>query len=309
MRILILGAGGIGGYFGARMQAAGGDVTFLVRPARAAQLARDGLRVKSPFGDLALPAQAVTRETLVGTYDVVFVSCKAYDLASAIDAIAPAVGPETAVVPLLNGIRHVDTLVGRFGAERVLGGVALISVALDGDGTVLHLNKVHKLVVGSRTSPENRWLAPLAELLGRCGVDFTLSGNVVQAMWDKVVFLATLAGSTCLMRASVGDIMRTLAGESFVRALFAECTALAAASGQALSEAQQAAYLGQLTDPASGLMASMLRDVERGGPTEAEHILGDLVARAQAKGVAAPNLALAYSHLQAYDRRRLAASA
>ena len=306
MRILILGAGGIGGYFGARIQAAGGDVTFLVRPARAAQLARDGLRVKSPFGDLALPAQAVTRETLVGTYDVVFVSCKAYDLASAIDAIAPAVGPETAVVPLLNGIRHIDTLVGRFGAERVLGGVALISVALDADGTVLHLNKVHKLVVGSRTSPENRWLAPLAELLGRCGVDFTLSGNVVQAMWDKVVFLATLAGSTCLMRASVGDIMRTLAGESFVRGLFAECAALAAASGQALSEAQQAAYLGQLTDPASGLMASMLRDVERGGPTEAEHILGDLVARAQALGVAAPNMALAYSHLQAYDFRRQA---
>mgnify|MGYP003609409241 CR=1 FL=1 len=306
MRILILGAGGIGGYFGARIQAAGGDVTFLVRPARAAQLARDGLRVKSPFGDLALPAQAVTRETLVGTYDVVFVSCKAYDLASAIDAIAPAVGPETAVVPLLNGIRHIDTLVGRFGAERVLGGVALISVALDADGTVLHLNKVHKLVVGSRTSPENRWLAPLAELLGRCGVDFTLSGNVVQAMWDKVVFLATLAGSTCLMRASVGDIMRTLAGESFVRGLFAECAALAAASGQALSEAQQAAYLGQLTDPASGLMASMLRDVERGGPTEAEHILGDLVARAQGLGLAAPNMALAYSHLQAYDFRRQA---
>ena len=308
MRILMLGAGGIGGYFGGRMQAAGGDVSFLVRPGRAAQLARDGLRVQSPFGDLTLPAQTVTQESLNSTYDVVFVSCKAYDLASAIEAIAPAVGPETAVIPLLNGIRHVDLLVERFGAARVQGGVALISVALAADGTVQHLNKVHKLIVGSRTAPENRWLAPLVELLGKCGVDFTHSPNVVQAMWDKVVFLATLAGSTCLMRASVGDIMHTLAGEAFVRALFAEGVAIAAASGQPLGEAQQVAYLGQLTDPASGLMASMLRDVERGGPTEAEHILGDLVARAQAKGVAAPNLALAYSHLQAYDRRRLAAS-
>lgn len=309
MRILMLGAGGIGGYFGGRMQAAGGDVSFLVRPARAEALKRDGLRVQSPFGDLALPAQTVTRETLNATYDVVFVSCKAYDLDSAIEAIAPAVGPETAVIPLLNGIRHVDVLVERFGAARVQGGVALISVALAADGTVQHLNKVHKLVVGSRTAPENRWLEPLCALLGQCGVEFTRSPNVVQAMWDKVVFLATLAGSTCLMRASVGNLMHTRAGETFVRALFAECAAIAAASGQALSEAQQAAYLGQLTDPASGLMASMLRDVERGGPTEAEHILGDLVGRAEARGVAAPNLALAYSHLQAYDLRRLAASA
>ena len=306
MRILMLGAGGIGGYFGGRMQAAGGDVSFLVRPGRAAQLARDGLRVQSLFGDLTLPAQTVTQESLNSTYDVVFVSCKAYDLASAIEAIAPAVGPETAVIPLLNGIRHVDLLVERFGAARVQGGVALISVALAADGTVQHLNKVHKLIVGSRTAPENRWLAPLVELLGKCGVDFTHSPNVVQAMWDKVVFLATLAGSTCLMRASVGDIMHTLSGEAFVRALFAEGVAIAAASGQALGEAQQAAYLGQLTDPASGLMASMLRDVEKGGPTEADHILGDMVARAEALNLDAPLLRLAYSHLQAYDLRRKA---
>ena len=306
MRILILGAGGIGGYFGARMQAAGGDVTFLVRPARAAQLMQDGLRVDSPFGNLCLPAQVVTRETLASAYDVVFVSCKAYDLDSAIDAIAPAVGPETAVIPLLNGIRHVDALVERFGPSRVLGGVALISVALAADGTVQHLNKLHKLVVGSREAPENRWLAPLAERLGQCGVDFSLSANVVQAMWDKIVFLATLAGSTCLMRASVGDIMQTVAGETFVRTLFAECAAIAAANGQPLSEAQQGGYLATLTDPSSGLMASMLRDVERGGATEADHILGDLLRRAQALGVATPTLALAYSSLQAYDRRRQA---
>ena len=308
MRILILGAGGIGGYYGARMQAAGGDVTFLVRPGRAEQLKKDGLHVDSPFGNLVLPAQVLTQAEISSPYDVVFVSCKAYDLESAIEAIAPAVGPETAIIPLLNGIRHIDVLVDRFGPERVLGGVALISVALAADGTVQHLNKLHKIVIGSRGSQANRHLAPLAELLGACGVDFTLSGNVVQAMWDKVVFLATLAGSTCLMRASVGDIMHTLAGESFVRTLFAECAAVAAVSGQALSDAQQGAYLATLTDPASGLMASMLRDVERGGPTEAEHILGDFVQRAQTLGVPTPLLALAYSHLQAYDRRRQTAT-
>lgn len=306
MRILMLGAGGIGGYFGGRMQAAGGDVSFLVRPGRAAQLARDGLRVQSPFGDLTLPAQTVTQETLDSTYDVVFVSCKAYDLASAIEAIAPAVGPETAVIPLLNGIRHVDLLVERFGAARVQGGVALISVALAADGTVQHLNKVHKLIVGSRSASENRWLAPLVELLGKCGVDFTHSPNVVQAMWDKVVFLATLAGSTCLMRASVGVIMGTLAGEGFINGLLDECAAIAAANGRKLADPQLTVFRNMLTDRNSPLVASMLRDVEAGKPTEADHILGDMIAWGESKQVATPLLRLAYSHLQAYERRRQA---
>ena len=308
MRILILGAGGIGGYFGARMQAAGGDITFLVRPARAAQLRAEGVRVQSPFGDLCLPAQVESAETLKQTYDVIFLSCKAYDLPSALDAIAPAVGPETAIIPLLNGIRHIDALVERFGDARVQGGVALISVALAGDGTIHHLNTVHKLVIGARHPEGNRWLPPLAELLGKSGVDFTLSASVEQAMWDKVVFLSSLAGATCTFRASIGAIMHTQAGEAFVRGLFAECAAVAQAAGHALSETQQAAYLRQLTDPASALMASMLRDVERGGPTEADHILGDMAARAKVLGVEIPCLALAYSHLQAYDIRRAASA-
>ena len=309
MRILVLGAGGIGGYYGARIQAAGGDVTFLVRPARAKQLAKDGLNVTSPFGDLHLVPQCVTRDELKSPFDVIILSCKAFDLASAIEAIAPAVGEGTVILPLLNGVRHIETLVERFGSEHVLGGVAAISVTLAPHGEIQHLNKMHRFITGARSTPAPKALAPLAELLAKAGFDFILSNNIDQALWDKFVFLTALASATCTLRASVGQILDTVAGEAFIVGLLDECASVAAASGHAVPEAQLAAYRTQLTEKGSGLMASMLRDVEKGGPTEADHILGDMVARAEAKGVAVPMLRLAYSHLQAYDLRRKAAAA
>ncbi len=306
MRILVLGAGGIGGYFGARIHAAGGDVTFLARPARAAQLRESGLKVVSPQGDTQIVPRVLTSGELDENFDVVILSCKAYDLASAMDAIAPAVGGQSVILPLLNGVAHIDPLVARFGAERVLGGVAFISVTLAQNGEIRHLNRVHRICIGSRTPRPTPWLQPLAQLLAASGVEFELSENIEQAMWDKIVFLSTLAGATCVMRASIGDILRTVAGEAFITGLLAECATIAAACGHAVAEAQLAASRKPLTEPGSSLMASMLRDVERGGPTEADHILGDMAARAQANGLAAPLLGIAYSHLQAYSIRRQA---
>ena len=309
MRILVLGAGGIGGYYGARIQAAGGDVTFLVRPARAKQLDKDGLNVTSAFGDLHLVAQCVTREELKSPFDVVILSCKAFDLGSAMDAIAPAVGEGTVILPLLNGVRHIEALVERFGPGCVLGGVAAISVTLAPHGEIQHLNKMHRFITGARGTPAPAVLEPLAKLLATAGFDFILSNNIDQALWDKFVFLTSLAGATCTLRASVGQILSTVAGETFITGLLDECASVAAASGHAVAEAQLAAYRNQLTEKGSGLMASMLRDVEKGGPTEADHILGDMVARAESHDIAAPWLRLAYSHLQAYDLRRQAAAA
>jgi 2-dehydropantoate 2-reductase len=309
MRILVLGAGGIGGYYGARIQQAGGDVTFLVRPARAAQLKEKGLQVFSAFGDLQITPKVVIKEELRNHFDVIMLSCKAYDLDSAMVAIAPAVGEHSVILPLLNGISHVDALVARFGAERVLGGVALISVMLAPTGEIRHLNKMHRLVTGSLSAQPCRWLDPLAQLFSRAGFDFVLSPAIEQAMWDKIVFLSTLAGATCTLRASIGHILDTVAGEAFINGLLAECARVAAASGHAVAETQLTTYRTQLTEKGSGLVASMLRDVEKGGPTEADHILGDMIGRAQAKGADVPLLRLAYSHLQAYDLRRKAVMA
>ncbi len=309
MRILILGAGGIGGYFGARIQAAGGDITFLVRPARAAQLRAGGLKIFSAFGDLQITPEVLTADELRTPFDVIIVSCKAYDLDSAMDSIAPAVGDHSVILPLLNGVSHIDTLAARFGSQKVLGGVALISAMLSPSGEVRHLNKMHRLVIGSRSAPPSQWLQPLAELLSAAAIDFTHSDNIEQAMWDKIVFLSSLAGATCALRASIGDILNTVAGEDFINGLLADCARVAQASGHAVAEAQLAGYRKLLSEKGSALVASMLRDVERGGATEADHILGDLVGRAQTKGLEAPWLKLAYSHLQAYDLRRKSGAA
>lgn len=304
MRILVLGAGGIGGYYGARMHAAGGNVTFLVRPGRAAQLREKGLQVFSPFGDLKISPQLVTKETLTETFDVILLTCKAFDLDSAMDAIAPAIGEQSAIVPLLNGVRHIDRLVTRFGAARVLGGVALISVTLAANGEIHHLNKLHRFTVGSLGWRPSPWLEPLSRLMESSGVDFVLADNIGQAMWDKMVFLATLAGATCLMRSSVGTIMATLAGESFINGLLDECAAVADANGRKLGDTQLTVFRNMLTDRSSALVASMLRDVEANKQTEGDHILGDMISWAANKKLEVPLLKLAYSHLQAYERRR-----
>ena len=303
MRILMLGAGGIGGYYGAKIHLAGGDVSFLVRPARAEQLKKNGLQVLSPFGDMQIAPKIVLAESLKENFDVIVLSCKAYDLDSAMDAIAPAMGVESVILPLLNGVRHIDLLRARFGAERVLGGVANISVTLDAEGVIHHLNQTHRLQLGALHTPVSPWLQPLTALLASARFEFLPVDDVAQALWNKFVFLTALAGATCLMRASVGQILQTVAGEALLNGLFAECTRVAQASGFALSEAQRAVHRSTLNDRASSLKASMLRDVEKGGVTEADHILGDMVARAAAKGVDVPLLRLAYSHLQAYALR------
>ena len=306
MRILVLGAGGIGGYFGAKIHAAGGDVTFLVRPARAELLHKNGLAVRSVLGELIITPQIVTSDELTAPFDVIMLSCKAYDLESAMTAIAPAVGEKSLVLPLLNGVRHVDRLVERFGSERVLGGVAFISVALMPNGEIHHLNTLHRLFAGSRTAQQPPLLASLAQQLGKSGFEFVLSETIEQAMWDKFAFLTTLAGATCLFRASIGQILQTVGGEDFIKDLLGECAAVATACGHPLAEAQLAAYRQTLTDHSSVLMASMLRDIERSGPTEANHILDDMLARGAASGIHTPCLRLACSHLQAYEIRRKA---
>lgn len=305
MRILVLGAGAIGGYFGAHMQQAGVDVTFLVRRARAQNIHTYGLRITSPKGNLQVVPKLITHLTPGGgIFDVVILSCKAYDLASALQAIAPAIGIHSIVLPLLNGTAHLNTLDARFGRERILGGVAHAPLTLLPTGEIRHLNQIDRLLIGPRTEPFPRHLPELATLFSSTPIDFSLSPNIEQAMWDKFVFLATLAAATCTMRATVGEIINTLAGETFIRTLLEECEQVAAACDYPTHVDQQHIHRVQLTDRYSGYTASMLRDIERGGPTEADHILGDMIRRADTHGIQTPFLKLAYSHLQAYDQVR-----
>jgi 2-dehydropantoate 2-reductase len=279
MRFLVVGAGATGGYFGGRLLEAGGDVTFLVRPGRAAQLAATGLAIASPAGDASLPSPPTVLATdLRDPFDVVILSCKAYDLDGAIESAAPAVGPDTAVVPLLNGMRHLDLLDARFGPDRVLGGSCFISARLDDAGRVVHVSGVHRLTFGERSGGRSRRVDAIAAAMAGVRFQAAASDRIVLEMWEKWVFLASLAGITCLARSAVGDVVAA-GGADLAAALLEECRSVAAAAGYPPRPESLRAALGRLTDANSVVTASMLGDVERRGRTEADHILGDLVRR------------------------------
>jgi 2-dehydropantoate 2-reductase len=304
MRILVVGAGAIGGYFGGRLLEAGRDVTFLVRPRRAAQLAETGLVIRSPKGGFERPRPStVQAEALDEPFDLVLLSCKAYDLDDAIRSFAPAVGPRTAILPLLNGMHHLDVLEQRFGRAAVLGGQCVISVVLNESGHVVHLNDIDRLSFGERDGPRSARATAIEAALAGARFDARLSEAILQEMWEKWVFIASLAGITCLMRASVGDIVAA-GGAELAGALLAECAGIAARQGFAPSDASLQRSRTMLTTPASALAASMLRDIERGGSTEVEHVLGDLMRRGGTGQDPQSLLRAAYVHVAAYEQRR-----
>jgi 2-dehydropantoate 2-reductase len=301
MRILVVGAGAIGGYYGGRLLEAGRDVTFLVRPKRAALLAASGLMIRSPAGDATLAAPTVTADRLGGGYDVVLLSCKAYDLDSAMANIAPAIGAGTAIVPMLNGMRHLDLLDARFGAGKVLGGQCAIGATLEADGTVRHLNPLHSMSFGERDGSLSPRVEAFAAAMQGAKFDGRASSTVMLDMWEKWAFLATMAGMTSLMRASVGDIVAG-GGSALMLQLFEENSAIAARAGQTLRPAFVARAHGMLTQAGSPGTASMMRDIQNGGAVEADHVIGDLLSRAEPGK--APLLTVAYVHLKAYEARR-----
>jgi 2-dehydropantoate 2-reductase len=286
MRILVVGAGAVGGYFGGRLLAAGRDVVFLVRERRAAQLARTGLAIRSSLGDVNLGSPpTVTADKLYQSFDVILLSCKAYDLAAAVEAFAPAVGAETAVLPILNGMAHLDFLTERFGRERVLGGLCVISSTLDPDGRILHLNDAHRLAFGELDKPDSARTDAIAATLGGAGFDSRLSNAILQEMWEKWVFLAAAAGMTCLMRAAFGDIVAA-GGTDLGDAMFAECCAIATAQGFAPSEATIKFSRGAFNAPGSPISRHRARRADRG---RSRHRRPDQPRRHGAAGHRAPS--------------------
>ncbi|GMV28853.1 MAG: 2-dehydropantoate 2-reductase [Rhodanobacteraceae bacterium] len=302
MRVLVLGAGATGAYFGARLIQSGRAVSFLVRPARADVLRRDGLRVHSTQGDFASAVDLLTAVPPNTTFDLILLACKAYDLDAAVAAITPAVGPDSRVLPLLNGLRHLDRLDLAFGADRVLGGLCHISVAQQPDGSVLHLGQLQRLTFGAR-APDAR-LDELAPALLAVPAEVRRSERIIDAMWEKFAFLATLAAMTCLMRGTIGDLVATPDGAALAQRCYAEACAIAAAEGHAVAATAQSEATATLTAVSSPLQASMLRDLRRGATTECEHIVGDLIGRGAVHGIDMPLLRAAAAHLRVYERGR-----
>src|SRR3984885_8087691 len=303
MRILVIGAGAVGGYFGGRLAEAGRDVTFLVR-ARQAELTREhGLRIVSPHGNGTLHPKLTLADEIDGVYDLIILCVKAYSLQAAINDFAPAVGPGTMILPLLNGMRHLELLARQFGEDSVVGGVCLIAAEVDKDGRIVQLTDVHRLVYGEHTGGNSARMNALNQVMQGAAFKAGTSDNILQDMWEKWVMLASLGAATCLMRANIGEIEAVPGGADLARAILGECSAISGACGYVPGATFLARTEKMLTTPRSTLTSSMYRDMSKSAPVEVDQILGDLLERGRKFGVTTPLLEAACANLRIYQAR------
>jgi 2-dehydropantoate 2-reductase len=304
MKILVVGAGAVGGYFGARLAQAGRDITFLVRPARAEQLRRNGLQIVSPHGNLTIQPRTVTAQDIHNPYDLVLLSVKTPALDRAIADMKSAIGPETMIYPALNGMRHIEILSQAFGERAVLGGVCMVSTDLDGQGRIVQLHETQKLIYGELNGEITPRIQSLDEAMRGAGFDTEISGNIIESMWHKWVFIATLGLVTCLLHGTIGEINAVADGEETVLQALAECADIAKASGFPLPQP----FLNQIrqyyTAKGSWLTSSMFRDMQKGADVEAEAILGDLLKHGQSHQLKTPLLQAACIRLRVYQNSR-----
>jgi 2-dehydropantoate 2-reductase len=306
MRMLVIGAGSTGGYFGGRLAQAGRDVTFLVRPVRAEQLRDCGLQIISPHGDTTLQPQLVTSGRIVAPFDVVLLTVKAYSLSAALADLEPAVGPETMILPVLNGMHHVDVLSARFGQKTVVGGACRVAAIVDDRGRIVQLSALQDIAYGEMNGTVTERIRQLDAFMQGAGFDTHLSTTIARDMWEKWILLSTLGGITCLMRGTIGEIEASQGGVGIVLRLLDEIVSIARAVGEAPSEEFLGSAKAALTEAGSTLTSSMYRDLQRGAPIEAEQIVGDLLERGKNGGLSTPLLSAAYTHLSVYQNRRSA---
>ena len=304
MKILVLGAGALGGYFGGWLANNGADVTFLVRPGRKAVLDREGLKIDSPIGPLQQPVRTVTRDAIAAPADLVLLAAKAYDLDSAIADIRPAMGPHTAVLPILNGVQHIDRLASEFGAHQVIGGLAKIQATLAPDGSILHMNDWNEIVFGELDGRMSERVVRFAALFPKPQTHAQAVADIRFQLWRKLVHLGTVATVTTLTRHSLGTVNSAADGPWLVESTLRSVADIAAAEGYTISPAMIEDYLRVFRAAGSAYKASMLRDMEKGGATEGEHILGYLRDRAAAHGIANPIFRIAAANVQAYEAGR-----
>jgi 2-dehydropantoate 2-reductase len=307
MRILVVGAGATGGYFGGRLAAAGRDVTFLLRPTRAALLKADGLQIVSPHGDVTLHPNIVTAPEIDRPFDVILVTVKAFSLDAALTDLAPAVGPNTMILSTLNGMKHIDAMIARFGAKSLVGCVCKVAATIDTAGRIVQLATFQELAYGELDGQRSARTEDIDAVMKGAGFEARLTMTIKRELWEKWIFLAALGSITCLMRGNVGEINATSGGKDFALALLAECIAVAAAAGHPPSDGFVADTRKMLTTARSSLTSSMYRDLVAGKPVEADHIVGDLLARGQSLGVVTPLLDAAYTNLSIYQTRTIAA--
>lgn len=298
MRILVIGPGATGGYFGARLAEAGRDVTLLARPARAAHLQEHGLTVVGVDRTTTLHPPVITAEQIDEPFDLVLVAVKAAALDSALTGIGAAIGEHTVILPFLNGMAHVDELEKRFPGQ-VLGGIVRVVTTVDDSGRIVQFKPIASLTLGELSTERTERVLRTLDTLSVPGIDADLADDIVAAMWHKWAFIVASGVATCLFRSSIGGIVSVPGGEEATRRIIDECEAVSAAAGYPVPDREHKAIIAMLTEPGSVFTSSLYRDITAGRAGETEHIIGNYATRAQESGVATPIIDLTLIQLRA----------
>ncbi|WP_456272246.1 ketopantoate reductase family protein [Bacillus sp. AK031] len=304
MKILIAGTGAVGGYFGGRLAEKGEDVTFLVREGRKKQLSETGLSIQSAHGDVQFKPKTLLTGENPDPFDVIILSVKAYHLESVIESIQPYVGEETMILPLLNGMSHVDKLVETFGEHNVIGGLCFVESTLDSEGRVLQSSPIQDVVFGERTGEKTDRILRLQDAFSGTKANFTLSKNIVQDMWHKYLFITTLSGVTSLFRSPIGPIRETEEGAAAIKQTLAETASIMRSLGAPVAGDIEEKQLEKLNGMGYEMKSSLQRDMEKGMGIEADHLYGFLLDAADKLNIEALNLKIIYSNLKVYENSK-----
>jgi 2-dehydropantoate 2-reductase len=289
VKVALVGAGGIGGYLGARLAQAGEDVAFIARGAHLAAMQRDGLRLTSPNGDLHLRTVRATADPqAVGPVDVVVVAVKLWDLESALQTALPLLGARTAVVGFQNGMEK-ETIIGRIaGAQRVIGGAVYISAEIERPGVILHKGTLERFIIGETDGRTSERVTALHTVCANAGIKIEISGDIVRAIWEKFVFLASHAALTTLLRLPIGPIRENPQSRSLLSDALGEVVALARAKGIRLAPDFLEECLAFIDRQPAATRASMAVDLERGNRLEVDWLSGAVVRLGRELGIATP---------------------
>ncbi|MDG5786334.1 ketopantoate reductase family protein [Evansella sp. AB-P1] len=304
MKILILGAGAVGGYFGGRLIEKGEDVTFLVREKRKQQLRETGLVIKSVHGDVTLKPKTILESDLDEPFDIVIIATKAYHLEQGLKSVEPFIRDYTLILPLLNGIEHMDELKAYFSPEQVIGGLCSIESTLDETGAIIQTSGFNELVFGEWSGERTDRILKVTDAFSGTKASFRLSENIQQEMWHKYLFITTFSGITSLMRSPIGPIRDTFEGRTYTQQLFEEIRLTMEAFGAPIVEGIIEKQMGKIESLSPQMKSSMLRDIEKNAAIEGDHLQGFLLLLAERCGIETPLLRLVYQHLKVYEKNQ-----
>ena len=304
MNILIVGAGAVGGYFGGRLLEKGVDVTFLVREGRKKQLDETGLMIESVHGNVSLTPKTIIAGEEAGTFDVILLSTKAYHLKGALESFRQYVGKDTVILPLLNGILHINNLVDVFGENQVIGGLCFIETTLDHEGKVIQTSPKHDIVFGELSGEKSERILKIEAAFNGTKTGYRLSDNINQDLWQKYLFISTLSGITTLMKAPIGPIREVASGRATITQLLKEIITVMKRMDAPLADDIERIQLSQIDSLDYSMKSSMQRDMEKLLPVEADHLHGYLLEVARREAISIPVLEAIYANLKIYEQQR-----